>query len=69
MSKTKKASHAPAAEAEKPKKHDESRAGTLRRIAKAFREAAVWDNQTIAAMFEAEANLLDPPPKADEPEE
>lgn len=45
---------------------DESRAGSLRRIAQAFRDASVWDNHTIADMFDAEADLLDPPPEEEE---
>lgn len=63
MSKAKKSN--PEAETEKPEKHDKSRAGTLRRLAKAYSEASVWDNHTVAAMFFAEADLLDPPPKAE----
>jgi hypothetical protein len=66
MSKTaKKANPSTETETEKPEKHDKSRAGTLRRLAKAYAEASVWDNQTVAAMFYAEADLLDPPPKAE----
>jgi hypothetical protein len=45
---------------EKHESHDKTRAGSLRRIAKSFRDASVWDNHTIAAMFEAEADVLDP---------
>jgi hypothetical protein len=65
MSKAKKTNPAPETEKEKPEKHDKTRAGTLRRLAKAYAEASVWDNHTVAAMFYAEADLLDPPPKAE----
>jgi hypothetical protein len=60
---TAKKHSAPASEpakAEKHEKHDTSTAGSFRRIAKAYRETSVWDNHTIAAMFEAEADILDP---------
>jgi hypothetical protein len=48
------------AKSEKHEAHYGTRAGSFRRIAKAFRETSVWDNHTIAAIFEAEADGLDP---------
>jgi hypothetical protein len=48
------------AKSEKHEAHYGTRAGSFRRIAKAFREASVWDNHSIAAIFEAEADGLDP---------
>ena len=63
---SKKTNPAPETETEKTEKQDKSRAGTLRRLAKAYLDASVTDNQTVAAMFNAEADLLDPPAKSEE---
>jgi hypothetical protein len=48
------------AKAEESEKHDKTRAGSFRRLAKAFSCASVWDNHTIAAMLNSEADVLDP---------
>jgi len=54
-------------EAESEEKLDMSPAGSLRRIADAFRESAIWDPPTAADILDEEADVLDPP-KEDEEE-
>jgi hypothetical protein len=69
MARRKKAKVAAAEPEETQEPQDESRAGSLRRLAKAFREASVWDNHIIADFFDDEADLLDPPKEEEEAEE
>jgi hypothetical protein len=60
----KKAAHSEGEES--PEKEDTSRAGSLRRIADAFREAIAWDQPTAADILDEEADLLDPPKEEEE---